>query len=125
MHEAQDFLDNFSADPSAYGQCSVCIDMEDCVFDISDEATANMHATIRSRRQDPGVGLVARILRTRRPHSPPKHDVLRSTDVLHSTEKAHRGQRFTSPGPGSFQKGQLALHSGASRLQETNQHSWN
>ena len=38
MHEAQDFLDNFSADPSAYGQCSVYIDMEDCVFDISDEA---------------------------------------------------------------------------------------
>ena len=48
-------------------------------------------ALIRVRRQDSGVGLVARILRTCTPHSPPRHDVLRSTDVLHSTDRAHRG----------------------------------
>ena len=43
------------------------------------------------RRQDSGVGLVAREIRTCTPHSPPRHDVLRSTDVLHSTDRAHRG----------------------------------
>ena len=32
-----------------------------------------------------------RILRTRRGRPPPKHDVLWSTDVLRSTENAHRG----------------------------------
>ena len=56
------------------------------------------HAPIRSRRQDPGVGLVARILRTRRPHSPPRHDVLWSTVVLHSTDRAHRGTTIRSAG---------------------------
>ena len=41
---------------------------------------------------------MARILRTRRPHSPPRHDVLRSTDVLHSTDRAHRGTTIRSAG---------------------------
>ena len=80
------------------------------------------HASIRSRRQDPGVGLVARILRTRRPHSPPRHDVLRSTDVLQSTDRARQGPRFALPGPGYFKEGQPAtLHLGASRLKESTQ----
>ena len=48
---------------------------------------------------------MARILRTCTPHSPPKHDVLRSTDVLHSTDRAHRGPRFASPGLAYFQEG--------------------
>ena len=37
------------------------------------------------------MGLAARILRTCTPHTPPKHDVLRSNDVLHSIGRAHRG----------------------------------
>ena len=62
-----------------------------------------------------GVGLVARILRTRRPHSSPRHDALRSTDVLHSTDRAHRGRRLASP------TGQLALSGGARQRPQATQ----
>ena len=33
MNEAADFLAQFNTDPTQYGQCSVCIAMEDCIFD--------------------------------------------------------------------------------------------
>ena len=41
------------------------------------------------------MGLAARILRTRRPHSPPRYDVLRSTVVLRSTDRAHHDDEDT------------------------------
>ena len=58
------------------------------------------HALMRFRRYDSGVGLVARLLRTWRPHPPHRHDVLRSTVVLHSTDRGHPVPRFALPRPG-------------------------
>ena len=45
------------------------------------------------------MGLGPGRLRTHPPHPAPRHDVLRSTVVLHSTARAHRGPRCTSPRP--------------------------
>ena len=63
---------------------------------------------------------MARILRTWRPHPPPRHDVLRSTDVLYSTDRARRGPRFARLLMGQGQ-GQPALHLGAARLRDSTQ----
>ena len=42
------------------------------------------------------------MLRTRRPHLLPRHDVLQSTVVLHSTDRTHWGPRPASPGRGAW-----------------------
>ena len=43
MNEAADFIAQFNADPTQYGQCSVCIDMEDCVFDSGNATPGTPH----------------------------------------------------------------------------------
>ena len=43
MNEAADFIAQFNADPTQYGQCSVCIDMEDCIFDSGDATPGTLH----------------------------------------------------------------------------------
>ena len=42
MNEACDFIAAFNADPTQCGQCSVCIEMEACVFD-GDGADGHIH----------------------------------------------------------------------------------
>ena len=59
------------------------------------------------------------------PPTPPQ-DLIAGILSTHVRCRAHRGgPRFASPGPGCFKEGQLAVHSGASQLEENNQHSWN
>ena len=50
---------------------------------------------------------MARVLRTRRPHSPPRYDVLRSTVVLRSTDRAHQGATICFAGAGLLGASQL------------------
>ena len=42
INEASDVIAAFNVDPTQYGQCSVCIEMEDCVFD-GDGVVGHVH----------------------------------------------------------------------------------
>ena len=42
MNEASDFIAAFNAEPTQFGQCSLCIEIEDCVFD-GDGAAGHIH----------------------------------------------------------------------------------